>query len=363
MAHNIKKGMRVYLATESNKDVSRYIEQVKKTFKDLVDYDIVFTVENTFNRSLLEQPEVKRENVIVDYSRVQEHFKDKYQDHDVVIGLVEERGFKESDSLKGNASRTYPVCGVYLPRGLWNNKRVEEGTQYGFLLASVIEHEITHQIINLTGLPKDENHDEFHKEFYDGNFYTYLPELFKKLKENKVDSRFKEIKKLEDIVIKNKKWTAVVNHHSAWSIKNQIEKVEDLHKSEWNFKSSMGFYTGYNLAIYNGRIYQFRALGEETVAHRGHNKSKLSVCVYQNFENETISKENTEALKKVYSMLIQVKSVPMYLRHGDLRWNSTACPVLPVEFFKGLQKETLRTYVEQLKVLLRKELFKIRKES
>lgn len=59
-------------------------------------------------------------------------------------------------------------------------------------------------------------------------------------------------------------------HHSAISYdKNpdQFKATDTYHQAKWNFKSSLGFYAGYNYEIAaNGKITQARADGEPTAA-------------------------------------------------------------------------------------------------
>lgn len=61
--------------------------------------------------------------------------------------------------------------------------------------------------------------------------------------------------------------------------------IEAAHKANWNFKSSLGFYSGYNFVIQaDGQFRQCRALGEETAAQLGYNLTAASICLMGNFQ-------------------------------------------------------------------------------
>src|SRR3990167_4334029 len=81
-------------------------------------------------------------------------------------------------------------------------------------------------------------------------------------------------------------------HHTGGLLNNPFyssrhftaEYVNQLHKQRWNFKSSLGKNGGYNLFYeLDGKRTQFRAIGEETAAQKGHNFDVISVCFAGNF--------------------------------------------------------------------------------
>src|SRR3990167_3149446 len=62
------------------------------------------------------------------------------------------------------------------------------------------------------------------------------------------------------------------------------EQVDQAHKERWNFKSRLGRYGGYNVYIdKEGKVTQFREIGEETAAQLGHNFDSFSICLAGNF--------------------------------------------------------------------------------
>lgn len=183
-----------------------------------------------------------------------------------------------------------------------------------------------------------------------------------------------EITKLEDIIVLDKnKYTAWVNHHTATNRSSQFDYVNTLHKEKnWGTvqkpiyikASSMGYYGGYNFIIdTDGTIYQYRAVGEGLVAHRGHNSTKGAIALAGNLTKGQPTLAQEESLKKLYGWLITIKALPVDLRHGDLRWNSTACPGIPKDYYSGLYKDVVYKKLQILLLRLRIELFKLKKDK
>lgn len=174
------------------------------------------------------------------------------------------------------------------------------------------------------------------------------------------------INKKEDIQVKDaSKITAFVNHHTASTKKVQFDFVDSLHKARWvNFKSELGFWGGYNFLIEkNGTIRQYRKVGEELAAHKGHNSTKGAVCLAGDFTKEKPTKEQEQALISLYSWLREIKNVPMDLRHGDLQWNKTSCPGIEKSYYTDLVSQSDLSLWDRLVALLRKELYKILKDK
>src|SRR3990167_3983730 len=64
-----------------------------------------------------------------------------------------------------------------------------------------------------------------------------------------------------------------------------FENINNAHRDRWpNFKSLLGEYGGYNIAIRpDGEWHQFRMLGEETAAQKGYNETAFSIALIGNF--------------------------------------------------------------------------------
>ena len=115
----------------------------------------------------------------------------------------------------------------------------------------------------------------------------------------------------------NTKW--IVIHHSGGIGNNPLastknftaDTINKAHQARWNYKSSLGYFGGYNFFIDAwGNRTQFRAVGEETMAQRGYNFSGIviSVCLAGNFtkgvDMPSVAQEN--ALRELCKELPQV---------------------------------------------------------
>lgn len=77
-------------------------------------------------------------------------------------------------------------------------------------------------------------------------------------------------------------------------------QINQAHKERWNFKSSLGYFGGYNV-IYDPKTREFtqhRAIGEETAAQRGYN-NEFSLCIIGNYSRTPIGapKSSVDELK------------------------------------------------------------------
>lgn len=172
---------------------------------------------------------------------------------------------------------------------------------------------------------------------------------------NKTDIKIKDISKL----------TAWVNHHTASTKDVQFVFVNDLHKGNWpKFKSELGYFGGYNFLIEkDGTIRQYRKVGEQLAAHKGHNSTKGAICLAGDFRTEKPTAAQEEALGNLYNWLREIKAVPMYYRHGDLQWNNTVCPMLPQTFYKELDRKNHISLLNKMIASLRMEIAKIIKDK
>jgi len=89
------------------------------------------------------------------------------------------------------------------------------------------------------------------------------------------------------------------------------EAIDRAHKDRFGMLSTLGHWGGYNFYIEsNGALTQFRAIGEETAAQRGHNfdGETISVCLAGNFTKgvDVPTKAQIEMLRALYEALPQV---------------------------------------------------------
>lgn len=85
----------------------------------------------------------------------------------------------------------------------------------------------------------------------------------------------------------------IMIHHTAVSYtKNpdQFKATNEYHKAQWNFKSSLGYYVGYNYEISSrGKVYKAREDGEKTAAcYQGdmNNGETIHIVLDGNFDIE-----------------------------------------------------------------------------
>ena len=106
-------------------------------------------------------------------------------------------------------------------------------------------------------------------------------------------------------------------HHSAVSyLRNadQFTANNNYHKAQWNFKSSLGYYLGYNYEIsMKGKIRQARQDGEQTAAcyQKSMNDGRcIHVCLDGNFDLEKPTPNQIYALRDLIKGLASKYKIP-----------------------------------------------------
>jgi len=99
-------------------------------------------------------------------------------------------------------------------------------------------------------------------------------------------------------------------HHSGVSHeknKDQFKANNAYHRAKWNFKSSLGYYLGYNYEISaKGKVRQARADGETTAAvwQEGMNDGRcVHICLDGNFDIEKPTAQQIYALRDLLKRL------------------------------------------------------------
>jgi len=125
----------------------------------------------------------------------------------------------------------------------------------------------------------------------------------------------------------------IMIHHSAVSYQknsDQFNANNNYHKSLWNFKSSLGYYLGYNYEIAkNGRVRQARADGESTAACYQMNMNDgrcIHICLDGNFDIEKPQSSQIYALRDLLKKLCKkylIKKEDIFF-HNDFAAKS--CP-------------------------------------
>lgn len=118
-------------------------------------------------------------------------------------------------------------------------------------------------------------------------------------------------------------------HHTAVSRdkqSSQLMPVNRYHKGKWNFKSSLGWFVGYNYFIdVNGSLTYCRKIGEETIAQKGHNLDTISVCLAGNFNSELPNDKQVSRLQAFLKDTVKRNIGIEITYHRKLQANRT-CP-------------------------------------
>jgi len=143
--------------------------------------------------------------------------------------------------------------------------------------------------------------------------------------------------------------TKIIIHHSASGFNTTLVDIEIWHKVRFNFKSSLGLWSGYHYIIFpDGAIKQTRR-DNELGAHSIANDGKIGICLIGNFE---ITEPKEGQLNSLLFLLEKIKkeyNISEVLGHRDC--NKTDCPG------KNLYKyTTLFTKINWLQRIIRKFL-------
>src|SRR3990167_109417 len=125
------------------------------------------------------------------------------------------------------------------------------------------------------------------------------------------------------------------------------QDIDNAHKERWpEFKSSLGYWGGYNVFIAkNGSWKQFRKIGEETAAVKGHNQDTFSTCLAGNFnlgkegwliesptpdQVKTLTMFEERALDGTLGQILEmVPGTEVDIKFGNIgphrQWGSTDC--------------------------------------
>lgn len=134
-------------------------------------------------------------------------------------------------------------------------------------------------------------------------------------------------------------------HHTAVSYKfnfDQFEANNSYHKNKWNFKSSLGFYLGYNYEISsNGYRRQARKDGEVTAAcwQKGMNDGRcIHIALDGNFDLEKPTNFEIYALRDFLKLMRKKYNIPSNQIYFHRQFAPKTCPGknMDLNFIRGL---------------------------
>ena len=154
----------------------------------------------------------------------------------------------------------------------------------------------------------------------------------------------------------------IVHHEAGWA---GLNGVNILHKQRFNFRSSLGWYVGYQWYIDTmGKYTQTRADTEEGVhTLGGWNQKAIGICLMGNYETAYPQQVQLDALDKLLGELQIKHDVPLekIFYHGELWWTLCCGKNLKpwVVNYRKFDTTYLQTKVLQLTSLLNELLAKV----
>ena len=106
----------------------------------------------------------------------------------------------------------------------------------------------------------------------------------------------------------------IIVHHSGGSDADPLsdssnftfQQCNELHKRQFDFISSLGYYVGYHYFIEkSGKLYQARAESDEGAHTIGKNNSSIGICLAGNFDATLPTEEQKATLKTLLERLCE----------------------------------------------------------
>jgi len=123
----------------------------------------------------------------------------------------------------------------------------------------------------------------------------------------------------------------IVVHHEGGKL--DFKGVNEYHKQKWGFRSSLGFYIGYQYFIeFSGKIYQGRAdneRGAHTVeASRPYywNDNSIGICLQGNTEETIPTNGQLKSLEDLLNKKMIEYQIPRTSIFGHRNISATLCP-------------------------------------
>jgi len=119
----------------------------------------------------------------------------------------------------------------------------------------------------------------------------------------------------------------IIIHHEAGY--NGFNGVNEYHRQKWNFKSTLGYYIGYQYYIAkDGTVTQGRADNEEGAHTKGLNTGSIGICLEGNFDYDKPSVQQMISLKNLITRKMNEYAIAPGNISGHRLWRKTSCPGL-----------------------------------
>lgn len=135
--------------------------------------------------------------------------------------------------------------------------------------------------------------------------------------------------------------THIVIHHQGgnWS----FSQVNNHHRNRWGFRSSLGYYVGYQLMLFKDfTLKRGRADNEEAAHCPGHNKDSIGICVEGDYSKESLDPKLARQLTIIIDKLRAKYNIPKQNVLGDKEGRvisrPTNCPEGLMSFIKAYRK-------------------------
>ena len=139
--------------------------------------------------------------------------------------------------------------------------------------------------------------------------------------------------------------TAIILHHELGS--NGFLSVNEYHRKLWNFKSSLGWFGGYQYYIDKlGNIHQFRRDDEEGAHTIGRNKDSIGICLEGDFDRYRPTNLQIIALKGLILQKMTYWAILPKNVYGHRIFANKSCPgnLWPESEIRALFQPDLKYY-------------------
>lgn len=121
--------------------------------------------------------------------------------------------------------------------------------------------------------------------------------------------------------------TKIIVHHSAdATFADQLEKINEYHKSRDFPVSSLGYYVGYHFIInHEGVLTQTRKIEDEGAHTKGLNFDSIGICLEGNFSEELPTEAQKATLGKLLLQLCELHGFDVTDIYPHRAFGNTSC--------------------------------------